>query len=341
MRNLRYIMVQPAIDYYLWQVEVVIHNFMKHGVNPNNIDVVCSYPKGETVPLAWRHMANTYNTVRFFFYEDTRESPCYTSSIRPHLLSKHWETHPELEQEAIFYHDCDIIFTRPPMPVLEKYLDDDVWYGSDTEFYVSAEYIESKEMGLYKKMCQIVNIDPAIPRKNQKNTIGAQYIMKNVKKEYWDKIYKDCETEYQYFLDHLKVHPDETETFYDYPKYNSLQKWCADLYTVLWNAWYFKFETKAVEDLEFTWATQEKVQFDKNLIFHNAGVVLGDSGSDKFYKGHFVGHLPYNLNPEEFVEASKEYVKEIVETGKTSCLYEYVKVKELPTTEAPTTIISV
>ena len=38
MKNLRYICVQPRILYYAWQVEVMINNFIKHGINPNNID---------------------------------------------------------------------------------------------------------------------------------------------------------------------------------------------------------------------------------------------------------------------------------------------------------------
>ena len=42
MKNLRYICAQPAIDYYTWQVEVMINNFKKHGINPTNIDILFS-----------------------------------------------------------------------------------------------------------------------------------------------------------------------------------------------------------------------------------------------------------------------------------------------------------
>ena len=41
MKNLRYICCQPATLYYTWQVEVLIHNFIKMGVNPNYMDIVC------------------------------------------------------------------------------------------------------------------------------------------------------------------------------------------------------------------------------------------------------------------------------------------------------------
>ena len=41
--NLRYICVQPRILYYVWQVEVMINNFLKNGVNPNNIDILVAW----------------------------------------------------------------------------------------------------------------------------------------------------------------------------------------------------------------------------------------------------------------------------------------------------------
>ena len=37
VNDLKFICVQPAIPYYLWQVEVMINNFYKFGINPNNI----------------------------------------------------------------------------------------------------------------------------------------------------------------------------------------------------------------------------------------------------------------------------------------------------------------
>jgi hypothetical protein len=32
MKNLRFVCAQPAIPYYTWQVEVMIHNFIEMGV---------------------------------------------------------------------------------------------------------------------------------------------------------------------------------------------------------------------------------------------------------------------------------------------------------------------
>ena len=112
MRKLRYISAQPATDYYVWQVEVLINNFTAMGINPNDIDIVCWKQNG-IIPQRWITLAETY-PARFFFYDDTRETKHYISSIRPNILKQHWEAHPYLQGDAIFYHDSDILFTRNP-----------------------------------------------------------------------------------------------------------------------------------------------------------------------------------------------------------------------------------
>jgi hypothetical protein len=74
--NIRHVVVQPSIKYYTWQVEVLLINLMQLGINPNNIDVVCSV--NEHIDI-WKNMASHYNAVRFSFYDDTRETKKYIS----------------------------------------------------------------------------------------------------------------------------------------------------------------------------------------------------------------------------------------------------------------------
>lgn len=315
MKKLRYVSTQPAIDYYTWQVEVMIHNFMKNGINPNNIDIVCSY-KGE-VPAVWRKLQNTYNYVRFFFYEDTRVNSIYTVTIRPHLLKKHFAEHPYLTDDAIMYHDNDIVFTKTVN--WNHYLSDDVWYGSDTISYLGSEYIKSKKFGVYERMCEIVDISEDIPTLNEKNSVGAQIIMKNVTIEYWEKVEKDCELLYQFFLDHLKAFPEGGPK-----KYHPIQKWTAEMWSILWNAWKFGHTTKVAEDMEFVWPGHTLDSWEKHTIFHNAGVVDKTADAEKmFFKGRYVnGELPYNINIDDYNKerCTIKYVEEILETSKKSCL---------------------
>ena len=130
MKKLRYVSAQPANNYYRWQVEVMLNNFISMGVNPNDIDIVCWKING-IIPEDWKKLASAY-PARFFFYDDTRENRHYISSIRPNILKQHFQQHPYLQDDAIFYHDCDIIFTKPPKDwITEEMLQDDNWYGSD------------------------------------------------------------------------------------------------------------------------------------------------------------------------------------------------------------------
>jgi len=147
MKNLRYICVQPRLVYYAWQVEIVINNFLKHGINPNKLEIlVATNPNDATSSPEniemWRTLAETYNYVRFFFYDDTRENKSYIPSVYFNILKQHIQAFPELENEALYLFDSDTIFTRPidfsPM------LNDDKWYLSDTVSYIGYKYIKSK-----------------------------------------------------------------------------------------------------------------------------------------------------------------------------------------------------
>ena len=108
MQELKFICAQPATTYYAWQVEVMINNFIEMGINPNDIHIVC-YTETSEIPEQWVKLQNGYS-ANFFFYQDQRETNHYISSIRPNILKQHWLSNPELNDLAIFYHDCDICY---------------------------------------------------------------------------------------------------------------------------------------------------------------------------------------------------------------------------------------
>lgn len=315
MKRLRYISVQPAIEYYTWQVEVMINNFIKNGINPNYIDIVCSINNHET-PAIWRKLADTYNYVRFFFYNDDRVNPIYVSSVRPHILKKHFEAHPYLENEVIFYHDSDMVFTKPVN--WNHLIDGDTWYLSDTNSYINADYIKSKKFGVYEEMCKIVGIPEDTPEKYNEHGGGAQYIMKNINAKYWEKVEDDSNKLYKFFLDHLITHPET-------PEYHPIQKWTADMWAVLWNAWYFGHDTKVVKEMDFCWPMNPLSYWENLTIYHNAGVIETSSKEERlFYKGKYVnGTLPYNdvqLSDFDETKCTHKYVQEILETFKRTVL---------------------
>jgi hypothetical protein len=315
MKQIRYICCQPASLYYTWQVEVLIQNFKKMGVNPNYIDIVCGTEDGK-IPEDWSKLMNHYNTVRFFFYKDTREDKTYHPSIYFNLMKQHIVARPEIQNDILFLHDSDIVLTKPPK--FDAMKDGDSWYISDTTSYIGYKYLEQKGIELYyNKMCEIVGIDPKIPKLLNHASGGAQYIVKNTTSEFWNKVERDSINLYKYFckVEHLYV----KKTEYDYP----IQKWTAGMWSLLWNAWLAGHETIVDDRLSFGWVTGDISEVEKYPILHNSGVTLELSQKNNlFIKSNYTNKLPYgenlNINPNY---ASYYYWQQIEETSKNSVIY--------------------
>ena len=307
--NLRFVCAQPAIKYYSWQLETMLNNFMEMGINLNQVDIVCWKENG-IIPEEYSKLANGY-PARFFFYDDTRETKHYISSIRPNILKQHFIAYPELENEAIFYHDCDIVFTKPIN--WEQFLQDNKWYGSDCRWYIGHDYIISKGEDILDKMCEIVDIDKQLVKDNELNSIGAQYLMKGINAQFWANVEKDCERLFKEITD------INNEKKAANPTYHELQIWCSDMFAVLWNGWKLGYESICHPDLEFSWATSTEADWDRLNIFHNAGCTDAESGL--FYKALYMNELPYNkdLKINEGT-ASKKYYEIIQKLEKKSVL---------------------
>jgi len=310
--SLRFVSAQPATNYYAWQVEVMLNNFMEMGVNPNSIDIVCWKPNG-IVPEEWSKLANNY-PARFFFYNDTRETKHYISSIRPNILKQHWLNNPDLKWESIFYHDSDIVFTKPISEwITDEMITDKKWYGSDTRWYIGHDYIIGKGEDILSEMCRITNIDKELVKSNELNSIGAQYLMKGIDYQFWDDVERDSEILYKEITDlnNFKLSLD--------PSYHTLQIWCSDMWSLLWNGWKRGNETICHPNFDFSWGTSTEEDYHKLNIMHNAGVTNSTSGL--FYKGEWMNKFPY-LEPLQINEgtASKKYWEWIQKTAEKSVL---------------------
>jgi hypothetical protein len=309
MKKLRYICAQPANNYYTWQVEVMINNFMSMGVNPNDIDILLGY--NHKIDDVWLKLQQSYPYVRFFFYEDNRKDKTYIPSIYFYLMKCHLKEHLYLENETLFIHDSDIVFTHPPQ--FESMVYGKAWYLSNTNSYINYDYIQQKGNHIYEKMCEIVGIDKLIPKLLNNNSGGAQYIVKNTNYEFWDKVELDSVNLYKYFCDTESSYVKKYEG--DFP----IQKWTAGMWSLLWNAWYFGHETIVDKKLDFGWVTNPYSDVEKYSILHNAGVVNNSNGL--FYKGDYINKLPYGVDLEiDKSKASLFYWEEIKKTAKKSCL---------------------
>jgi hypothetical protein len=301
--------VQPDVPYFHWQVEVMIHNFIKVGINPNWIEVLWAVdgnPSPEVLKLAQQ-----YSNVRFFFYpKRIAKNHGYIPILRPDSLEQHFERFPELRGDVILYHDSDIIFRE--LPDFDSMREDHYWYLSDTVSYIGARYIKSKSDELFKEMCEIAKIDPELVENNELNSGGAQYLMKGVTSEYWKYVKETSLELYRYMADReskerTQLSQEELKT------YNPVQKWCADMWAVLWGAWRSGAQVKLSKELEFSWGTSSLSDYDRHKIMHNAGVTNSNEGR-LFYKGEFINKDPFqadfsNINPNT---ASAKYVEAIL-----------------------------
>ena len=138
-----FLSVQHVSIYYLWQVQVMVFNLKSKGIRKEEIHILLATFKQQKIVFAEQRLLQYIkNNATSFFYEDTREIKAYPSSIRPHILAKHFALYPNLERERIFYHDCDIIFRE--LPPLFKSAPSQVWFVSDTSHYLGSHYIKSQ-----------------------------------------------------------------------------------------------------------------------------------------------------------------------------------------------------
>lgn len=282
---------QPDHPYFHWQVEVLIHNFMMHGINPNWIEILWAYnenPSYEALALA-----SKYPTVRFFFYKKTVTNNFgYIPILRPDILEQHFTRFPELRGETVFYHDSDIIFRK--LPDFDSMHSDLYWYVSDTVSYIGAKYIKSKSEDLFLDLCSLSKISPEVVEANEEGSGGAQYLMKGVTADFWREVKEDSLVLYKYMSDR-EAQERQTLSEAELKTYNPIQKWCADMWSVLWGAWKMGAQTIVTPELDFSWGTSSPADYERCNIMHNAGVT-GDRAKELFYKADFRNSSPFDAD---------------------------------------------
>jgi hypothetical protein len=315
-----FISAQPDDNYFLWQLEVQINNFRKFGYS-DKMHVLLYKPadRDEWNPN-FEEIERRYPEVKFFRYEDRGAFiKAYIPILRPHILKQHFKKYPELEKEVIFYHDSDILFTREID--FESLSKDDVWYVSDTNGYIGYEYFKSKIKDVKPTRKDTWNVDnmlkPLIQytgatleqfKELEGNAGGAQYLLKGVNWEFWEAIEKNCLNINLYFRTiNTNFFPNEDA---------GIQRWCADMWAMLWCGLALGKEIKITNELAFSHATDEIGEWDKKPIYHNAGVT---NEPDMFYKGKYHDNRSFpwgdNLSHVSNKWASFKYVQEIKEVA--------------------------
>ena len=334
-KPITFMCAQPCIPYYAWQIEVMLTNFRDCGITEEfAVHCLFAYNKAES---DWQDKVDGIKLLedkfggvaKFYYYEDSRVYPSdvvnaglnYISSIRPNIIKQHLKAFPDLSKEAIFYHDCDIVFTKFPDFLYEHNEDDTNWYVSDTIGYIGHDYIVSKGERVLDKMCEIVGINKAEVKLRQNQSGGAQYLLKGVDWVFFDKVERDCERLFREItLLNREIAEEWRISNPSKPPYHELQIWCSDMWAVLWNGWMRGYTTNVLKELDFCWATDNASRWHETYIFHNAGVT--GSHTNLFNKDRFKSKLPYDETGDEINKnsASYKYFSIIKQIAPDTCL---------------------
>ncbi len=300
MEKILFVTAQPDVPYFIWQIKLYVHNFIKKGIDPKQIHVVLGLVNNAQKPSEESLKLKEFG-INVHHFTDFRKKKHYIPSIKPYLISNWLSTNPEYGK-LFFLHDADIIFND--LPNFDRLLDDDVCYLSDTVGYIGYDYIidcckryenhhpSSEKNQLINEMANVVGLDVEIIKENRDNAGGGQYLIKNTNPELWDKIYRDSITLYNQMLDYQRRFPISP---------GEIQFWTAEMWSLLWNLWLYGHKTIITKELDFSWATDSISVYEKKPILHMAGVTE-DLKNTKFYKGDFI-----NVDPIEKLKENENY----------------------------------
>jgi hypothetical protein len=291
---MKYILCQPAIQRFEWELEVCLTRLKKLGIQ----DITLLFAQGD--PAIPNKLKDKYQ-VEVHVYKDERADKHYIPSIKPYLWMRYLEENPTREKETYFYLDCDVLLRAIP----EVIPTENTWYASDCTGYIGIDYIDSKGSDLLNRMCEVVGIDESLIR-TQKPSGGAQWVIKNPSYDYWAKVYVDSINLYNFL--------SKVESYYvknNGPSYIPIQKWTAEMWAQLWNVYHFGLDVKTDKELDFCWPTNSLEDYNKVKIYHNAGVLNENQGM--FFKGKYVNRSPFkdNFSGIDRNRASIEYVRAI------------------------------
>ena len=292
---MKYVMAQPAVPRFEWEVKVAVYSLLKLKI-----------PEDDIVVLFSKHHLSVVDEIKklgvsVHVYDDERYDFEYIPSLKPYLMYRYLEEDASRENETYFFMDSDVIVKEEPSANIEEYTryDQRIWYGSNCNGYLNYDYIIQCKDGqkLLEEMVYIVGVSVDEIKLINSQNIGAQYIMTKPSKEYFHKVYIDSIKLWKYIKN----------------KDTNLQKWTVEMWATLWNMIFFEIMPRISDDLEFAWATDSRLDWYENKIYHNAGVT--EDMKDMFFKGDYINKDPFN---EDFSHidkgtASYEYTKLITE----------------------------
>jgi len=280
MKDLKIITVVPADLAFAWEIEIVCENYRKYNLSDKLTVLIAYNEDSEKFLNYWGKLEDKYNEVIFRIYDVNHIKNLintYIPIIRPYCLKEYFKANPELKNKAIYYVDSDVIFTKSFD--FNKYKDSDTIYASDISSYNNYQYFDSKKKDVmmhkkaqYEKLdvldccAKIIGITGELIRKSPMMG-GCQYILKNIDWQFWEKVQEDCIK--------IKLYLTEINQTFFPSEEKGIQSWCTDLFVIWWNLLKRGDILSTPEDMNFSWATSPIEDWNKNSIYHNAGIVKG------------------------------------------------------------------
>lgn len=257
-----YFSSQQDTTYFHWQIETYLRNFESKGIDLSKCHVILLHdgnPSEKGLELQKEYSAN------FHFYPINPQCRSYIAAVKPYGMLQYFKEFGA-PKEPIFYHDADIIFHE--LPDFAPLLKDDVSYMSKCLQREGMSYIDLEYLRQFKDVIRgLIEITGVTPKEHGG---GAQYILKGTTTEYWDKVFKDCFRIYDFLM----------------MGGTKVQIWCAEMWSTLWNLWYFDLETDLHPLLDFC-MSRDPINELKPII-HNAGQM----GADNFNKLKYLNSYP-------------------------------------------------
>lgn len=316
-RELTIIQVTPDDTIFFSQVLVQLANFREMGISHlyRGLVFIPADRKHIGVNPKWKLIEEQFPEAKLFYYFDEHQildrirQVDYIPLLRPYCLKRHFEEHPELENNAIWYIDSDIVLSKPFD--FAPYLDDDKCYLSDTKSYLNSDYFdgkirdvrpdkleEFKKIDILDRVARICGINREICEKNKNSTGGAQYLLKNINSQFWEKVFNRCIV----IRSFLYYHRQGINYQFFESEDRGYQSWATDMMAVLFTLWEEEKETPTPEEFNFNWATDPIEKWDKYFIYHDAG------GGEMNVNGKI--HKLFNKRSHQYVNNLRTYFED-------------------------------
>lgn len=343
MKEMIFLSVCPDDLYFYWQLRVQLYNFRRLGFTQKYVILLYIPPdRCHTPNKIFDKLVEDFEGIEIHRYFDEK-GEClrfikhfnYVSLLRPWTAKKHFSSHPELSEKAIFYIDQDIVFTKylDFTPFLKDEVNYLSWTGDKPSNYnyLNGDYFDKQLVNLdpskierfnqakpLDKLVETCGLSLDILREKNSATGGAQYLLKNINANFWGDVFDYCLL--------IKSKLEQINEIYfsgETPKdrqNNGFQAWCADMWAVLWNIWKREKETACPDELNFAWQTDDIKKWEICNIYHHAGgAVVNREGKT---------HLLFDKRKLEYVNNIKTPFEDkdyLLQTSKDFCAWNYVQ----------------